>query len=160
MIIIEDPFLGEENCKYLKGIAIQNEKEAAPFRDIHILNLLSLNNKMSVKLSMLLSNYLAFKNIIAYPELMQLTIWPKNSKQHLHFDETRDSTVLTSITYLNDDYEGGETYFENGVVIKPEMGKTVFFDGMKYKHGVNPVTKGKRFVLATWYTDNINLLYI
>jgi len=74
----------------------------------------------------------------------------------MHFDEARESTNLTSITYLNEGYLGGETAFDNGVIIKPKIGKTVFFDGKKYLHGVNPVTKGKRFVLAIWYTYDLD----
>ena len=160
MVIIDDQFFNKNDCKFFKEKAIQNEKVADSFRDIYVLNLLSLNRKLTIRLGMLFTNYLALKNITAYPELTQITIWPKDSRQESHFDNARDSTVLTSITYLNDDYEGGETYFENGLVIRPEMGKTVFFDGMKYKHGVNPIVKGKRFVLATWYTNNINIAKI
>ena len=87
---------------------------------------------------------------------MQFTFWPPGSLQDSHFDDTRDTTILTSITYLNDDYEGGQTYFENGIVVNPQKGKTVFFDGKKYKHGVSKIIQGNRYVCAFWYTNKIN----
>jgi len=39
---------------------------------------------------------------------------------------------------------------------KNNIGDTIMFDGKKYEHGVKPITKGTRYVLAVWYSDNIN----
>jgi hypothetical protein len=54
---------------------------------------------------------------------------------------------LSSLFYLNDDYEGGELYFPNqGVKFKPKKGAAYFFPGdMQYIHGVTEVKSGVRY---------------
>ena len=103
----------------------------------------------------------------AYPEQSELMWWPAGKGQDMHIDvmakplyeipiETRKGTQLefiededevinvvpytdyASILYLNEDFEGGETYFEDGQVISPETGTCVIFQSMKHFHGVYP----------------------
>jgi hypothetical protein len=54
---------------------------------------------------------------------------------------------LSSLFYLNEDYEGGELYFPNqGVQFKPKKGAAYFFPGdMNYIHGVTEIKSGLRF---------------
>ena len=160
MILIEEDFLNKEVCQSLIELAIANEDEATPFRDINIIELSKYNLPFTRRIISYLTNYLGLRGVTAFPEKIEITIWKEKSKQNMHFDQARESTNLTSITYLNEEYLGGETVFENGVVIKPKIGKTVFFDGKKYLHSVNPLTKGKRFVLAIWYTSDLQSIII
>jgi hypothetical protein len=63
------------------------------------------------------------------------------------------SRQISSITYLNDDYEGGETEFACGLFIKPKMGKTVVFpSNWCFTHKGRPVIKGTKYicVLHIW----------
>ena len=62
-----------------------------------------------------------------------------------------NSTAEYTHLYLNDNYDGGETYFEDGTVFKPKQGRIIFFDGQYYTHGVKPVLKNERYTIATWY---------
>lgn len=80
-----------------------------------------------------------------------LNFWPTHSLQNLHHDTKSDETVLTSITYLNSSYRGGETFFEDGTSVSPVIGRTVCFNGIKYLHGVRPISQGTRFTLSVWY---------
>ncbi len=82
---------------------------------------------------------------------LQVVKWPNNCSQGLHYDKTLSKTVYSSIGYLNDEYMGGQTFFEEGTIFKPIKGRVLFFDGMKYKHGVTPVKNGPRYTLASWY---------
>ncbi|MEI6586654.1 MAG: 2OG-Fe(II) oxygenase [Sediminibacterium sp.] len=54
---------------------------------------------------------------------------------------------LSSLFYLNDDYEGGELYFPlQGVQFKPKKGAAYFFPGDKnYIHGVTEIKKSIRY---------------
>jgi len=81
----------------------------------------------------------------------EIVKWPIGSKQDLHFDTASNKTTFSSIVYLNDNFEGGETYYKDGTIIKPILGRSLFFDGNYYKHGVKKVKKNTRYVLATWY---------
>jgi len=85
----------------------------------------------------------------------QIVFWPKNTYQDLHLDERDKNTTISSITYLNDNYQGGETIFGDGTIIKPIKGKTIFFSGRKLKHGVNRIVSGERYTIATWYKNDL-----
>lgn len=54
---------------------------------------------------------------------------------------------LSSLFYLNDDYEGGELYFPlQDVKFKPKRGAAYFFPGdMNYIHGVTKIENGIRY---------------
>jgi hypothetical protein len=54
---------------------------------------------------------------------------------------------LSSLFYLNEDYEGGELYFPlQGVKFKPKKGAAYFFPGDKnYIHGVTEIKSGVRY---------------
>jgi|TARA_R100000455_G_C6271479_1_gene127739 hypothetical protein len=89
-----------------------------------------------------------FDNLIDWT---QIVLWPPNTYQDLHLDEREKNTTISSITYLNDDYQGGETVFKDHTIIKPKLGKTIFFSGRKLQHGVNKVLNKPRYTIATWY---------
>jgi hypothetical protein len=81
----------------------------------------------------------------------QFVLWPTGTQHELHYDAAATDTVFTSITYLNCAYRGGETFFGDGTSISPVVGRTVFFDGNKYLHGVQPISHGVRITLPIWY---------
>jgi len=81
----------------------------------------------------------------------EIVEWPVGSSKQPHFDSTSNKTRFTSITYLNQFYDGGDTYIVNDIVFKPKIGRTVCFDGQFYEHGVTPIDKSKRYTIAIWY---------
>ena len=122
---------------------------------------------------------------MAYPGQTEIMWWPQGKGQDMHIDvmakplyevpiESRKGTELehmtneeevinvvpftdyASILYLNDDFEGGETYFEDGKECIPETGTCVIFESMKHFHGVHPANvngKGSdRMTAPIWYT--------
>jgi hypothetical protein len=72
-----------------------------------------------------------------------------------HVDEERESQknpkwkrIITSITYLNDDYEGGTTEFEN-MIIKPKRGNTLVFpSNWCFPHKGNIIEFGTKYILV------------
>lgn len=62
--------------------------------------------------------------------------------------------VITYTLYLNDVEEGGETEFlYQGVKIRPETGKLVFFPtGYTHPHRGNPIYSGEKYIISGWYT--------
>ena len=59
---------------------------------------------------------------------------------------------LTMVFYLNDDFEGGDFIFPDlKIRVRPEPGMLVCFpSNHHYKHGVDPVTRGKRYSIVCW----------
>lgn len=72
-----------------------------------------------------------------------------------HFDgafvrSKAERSRLTLMLYLSDDFEGGETEFDDGDQYKvvPVLGSAlVFFHGVRHRGA--PVTKGRKYVLRT-----------
>ena len=63
---------------------------------------------------------------------------------------------VTILLYLNDDYVGGHTQFDNihgGVWydVKPKTGKLLIFSNREYLHHVSRVQSGTRYVLSFWF---------
>ncbi len=61
---------------------------------------------------------------------------------------------LSIVFYLNDEFEGGDFIFpELKIRIRPEPGMMICFpSNHHYMHGVEPVTKGKRYSIVSWAT--------
>ena len=59
---------------------------------------------------------------------------------------------LSMVFYLNDDFEGGDFIFPDlKIRVRPEPGMLVCFpSNHHYKHGVDPVTRGKRYSIVCW----------
>ena len=101
--------------------------------------LLNKINKVSISLN---------KSIVDW---FQIVKWPAfHPGKKLHFDKVNSSTILSSILYLNSDFEGGHTYFTDGTSIAPKAGRIVFFDGKYHYHGVSPIYNN-RYTIAAWY---------
>ena len=92
-------------------------------------------------------------------DYVQIVRWPVGSSQPSHHDIAHEHTTLTSIVYLNEDFGGGETYFTDGLVIEPRIGRAVFFDGQFYEHGVNTIRLlsgpfgNERYTISAWYKN-------
>ena len=61
---------------------------------------------------------------------------------------------LSTVIFLNDDFEGGEFVFpELKVRIRPEPGLLIAFPSSEfYLHGVEPVISGTRYAMVNWMT--------
>jgi len=59
---------------------------------------------------------------------------------------------ISMVLYLNDDFEGGDFVFpDHNVRVRPKPGMLVCFpSNHHYKHGVEPVTRGKRYSMVCW----------
>lgn len=82
---------------------------------------------------------------------------------HIDFDvKTSGVRCLSTITYLNDNYDGGETQFINKI-IQPKKGNTLIFPSCwTFPHQGNLVTSGSKliyvchFYISTKKTNKIN----
>lgn len=145
MILVLEDFISDEDIEKLFSFYKENNDKISEWYGTKTLaidnNLLELGSKIN--------NFVARFN--ARLDWGKFVHWPAGSFQPLHLDNASDKTILSSIIYLNDDFNGGETYFDDGTKIAPKKKRALFFDGTKYKHGVNNVENGERFTLATWH---------
>ena len=144
-ILIKDDLINKEEINNLIKFYNDNLKYIIKFRDTYPLN---LNNNF-INLKNKINDFLKIYVI----DWWQIVHWPLGSYQNLHFDSASDLTSLTSISYLNNDFTGGQTFFEDQTIIHPKLGRTLLFNGQQYKHGVKQVLTGNRYTLAIWYKN-------
>lgn len=93
-----------------------------------------------------------------YVEYCCISLFKTGDYMEEHVDSKRTTTKYSSVSYLNDDFEGGETVITDNLIVNPQVGKTIYFDGCNLPHGVNQIKKGLRYTLSMWYTDSNNNL--
>src|SRR5262249_54445467 len=97
-----------------------------------------------------------------YSDTAQLVRWHPGLLLNPHADNIEPDgrpngtphRAYSSILYLNDDYEGGATFFPGlSVRVRPRTGALLLFGaGYDYVHGVTPITRGMRYTYAGWFT--------
>tara|TARA_R100001015_G_C4526697_1_gene94201 strand:- start:70 stop:558 length:489 start_codon:yes stop_codon:yes gene_type:complete len=157
MFVILPEHISSLICVKTIDIYKNNEDSRETHRDTKLIDSRAIGQDFFKKTLLQINNIaVSLYGKDTYIEMAQIVEWPNGSNQPPHCDLARGGTKSTSITYLNDDFEGGETYFtQQDLIIKPKRGKTVFFDGKKFEHGVQKITKGIRYTLAVWYSKNI-----
>lgn len=100
---------------------------------------------------------------------LQIVRWLEGEEMGLHADNAfwpsakpnfTPHRTHSSILFLNDNYSGGNFYFEKYGEVKPESGKLLVFPAdIDYAHGVTKVLKGKRYTIASWYTNDKKFFY-
>ena len=161
MIIVIPDHLPSAVCSELIGVYKNNKHSAKVWRDTKPLDLENISNqeelnRCKVAIKYVNNTAVSFFGRDTYVEVGEIVKWPTNSYQPPHCDIARESTTCTSITYLNDDFEGGETYLtKENFTVKPKVGRTILFDGKRFEHGVKKITEGVRYTFALWYSNNI-----
>jgi len=153
-ILILDNVLSENDCIKL----IDFYKKAGYYkqhRDTFFLPLTS-DMEISYHVSKIVSAYNDFSKYKIDIGWCEIVEWPENSYQSEHLDMGDPDTSFASITYLNNTYEGGKTFFVDDIEIIPKVGRTVYFDGLHYRHGVTQIKNGVRYTLPIWYNRIIS----
>jgi 2OG-Fe(II) oxygenase superfamily len=101
-------------------------------------------------------------NRMIYSDTAQIVRWHEGLGLTPHADNIEPNGTpngtphrsFSSILYLNDDYEGGETFYPGHLMrMRPKAGTLVLFGaGEDYVHGVTKVRRGLRYTYAGWFT--------
>ena len=117
-----------------------------------------VHNQMYTTLMATTPAYFKKHNLDAmmYYENYHMLKYGVDTEYKQHYDDGPSmSRVVSAITYLNDDYEGGELEFPNfKIKIKPKAGMLLLFpSSYAYAHKAHPVTSGTKYAIVTWIHD-------
>jgi predicted 2-oxoglutarate/Fe(II)-dependent dioxygenase YbiX len=100
-----------------------------------------------------------------YSDTIQLVRWMPGQAMPLHIDNAHPDgrahrtphREYASVVYLNDNFEGGELYFDRlKLMVPPKTGALVAFRGdASHRHGVTEVQRGVRYTMPAWYTRDV-----
>lgn len=155
------------------------------YRNISDRKLLDIINEHKAELAAAIG---AIYNEKIYPHLTTIVLWKPGQSMGRHVDngaKTEQENGLkmrkyTSVAYINDDFEGGETFIRSDgktepdfrlsydymfpnhdfedYISKPEKGSVIFFGGDDMNaHGVTKLLTGTRVILSVWFTTDSTL---
>lgn len=97
--------------------------------------------------------------IIEKLSLIRFNRYNQNTEMKNHIDhikslfdgEEKGIPVLSIVSVLNDDYEGGEFLFNNKYEVKLNKGDVLIFpSNFMFKHKVNQIKNGTRYSFVCW----------
>lgn len=136
-----------------QSIQIWDQTELIRLKDNFFLETDSFFYNQIKNLALTIRKFVSHDCNYDYFENIEIVKYSTGSSKSFHFDTSVKERTAASITYLNDDYIGGQTVAD-GVNVQPLSGRTFYFDGKKYKHNVMNVVKGSRYTLSIWYGKN------
>jgi hypothetical protein len=177
-----DSFLSKDKCSYLIETAIKynlwENGGSNGFWDNRVTNYSKmLTVDKDAALIMLDANIRCAQKIKkeynldspVYSDTLQIIRWFPEMEQTPHADDMTNTDikgfehrVFGSIIYLNDNYDGGHTYYPNyNFEITPEVGKLAIHPGdPEHLHGVTKIKNNIRYTIASFWTFKKNLSYV
>jgi hypothetical protein len=169
-----DNFISKEECKYLIDIV----KDIEPWksmdnyfwtnRTLDALNIYEEIDKDAGKLLYLIRDKVKnsimelYQEEIIYSDLFQIVRWSPETELSPHVDDMTDSDGYDwfrhrhygSVIYLNDDYEGGKTFYpKHNREVVPKAGTLALHPGdPEHLHGVTKVKNLTRYTIASFWT--------
>jgi len=161
LIYVEENFISPNECQELIDISKSN-KEEIPYGDesrggntylttLDGIYFESQENNVVDKVTNLCRTF-DDRVVIDYAAVVR---WPKGTFMKPHIDPSRpgqEPDLMAAVLYLNDNFTGGCTGFEE-YEIKPETGKLLVFSNSIYKHHVTKIEGAERFALSIWYNQ-------
>jgi len=143
MISIIENYLNDEEIQYILSLYDFNKEFLNDYVFYFYGNgLLPIQEKLNIK-----------GNIFKHHNFIKLRIhrYDETLKQNNFFHGHKNPYVL--YMYLNDEFEGGELEFENGVIIKPKKGMLVYITSNELHRVKNCI--GNRWVMVGYSNNDI-----
>ena len=169
-----DNFISREECNYLIDIVKDIEPwetGGSEFWTNRSLNAINIYNKIDKSAGEFLYALREktkqaildlYKEEHIYPDLFQIVRWFPEMEQPPHADDMTNSEGndwfhhrhYGVILYLNDDYEGGHTFYpQHNFEIIPKAGTIAIHPGdPDHLHGVTKIKNKKRYTVASFWT--------
>lgn len=115
--------------------------------------------KCAIGLSKIYFNELSITDTPHLPKVFDIKMYNAGASMGTHYDRHPfgdNETILSAVIYLNDDYEGGELYFDQqDITIKPEAGTVIFFPSTEdFTHSSLEVISGTKQAIPLFFYKN------
>ena len=174
LIYIEENFISPNDCQRFIDLSLANREKEMPYGDesrggdTYLTTVewknhgaayyggdvdpitLSLDDDIIRRVNTICKNFDSNANL----DYVGVVRWPVGTfmKPHVDDNNVHNPDMFAAMLYLNDNFSGGHTCFEN-LDVKPEIGKLIVFSNAYYLHYVNEVKDAERFVLSFWYNS-------
>jgi len=178
----QDNFLSlEDTTKIVEALSTTDgwEKSPVEFWDNRVININAVDRLFGPDISsIVLDSTMKVKDFISkeygleeelVADIVTLCRWFPGMEQPPHADDMTNSEVkgfehrvFGAIIYLNDNYEGGKTYYPtHGVEITPKAGSLAVHPGdPEHLHGVTKVEGNVRYTIASFWAYDKNKNYV
>lgn len=137
--ICVDDYITSEHCDYYINLYEKNVNSTYNYND---------TKPLRIKADNVVKNIIQNFNIKYGLDNLEIVKRTAPSKMDNHFDS---GDAIAFILYLNNNFMGGETVFENETTIVPKPGRLLIFSNGTLLHKVNEITQGNRYVIAGWF---------
>jgi hypothetical protein len=140
--------------KKLNDVKNKEEKNNSAFVIDSLINVMAECAKKYAEIYNIDKNHLDFAVDVLNNENTKIGIYKyfENADMgpHVDFNDENDYLAYTIVVYLNDNYEGGELYFnEFDIKVKPKAGSVMMYPSFKpYVHESLTVTKGRKMLIT------------
>lgn len=96
----------------------------------------------------------SLRGSISQDEGFQVLKYEKGQFYKTHIDYgSENNRIISVLLYLNDNYEGGETYFvRQNIKVKGEQGDILVFpSNYCYPHSAEEILSGTKYSVVTWF---------
>lgn len=112
-----------------------------------------LANSLFEKMKSFVPKTMELYEVSGLNELFRIYKYSKGQRFKMHRDGSyqrneQECSFFSFLIYLNEDFEGGETYFEKGINVKPKTGSVLVFKH-PLRHEGKSLISGIKYVLRT-----------
>jgi len=168
--ITVDGFLTKDQCSYIIEEAISSdlwEESEDRFWTNRLINYHLMYKHNTTVADMMMDANIRCKAAIkekykidVSSDTLQIVRWFPGMEQGLHADDMTNTEhkglehrLFGSIIYLNDGYQGGQTYYGNfDIQVTPKVGTLAIHPGdPEHLHGVTKIEGGTRYTIASFW---------
>ena len=178
--VIEN-FISQDDAELIINAAIESnlwQNGGSEFWDNRVINyndMLKFNNNIAkiildanIKCGQKIKEEFNLQHPV-YSDTLQIVRWFPGMEQPPHADDMSNTDIpgfahriFGSIIYLNDNYNGGHTYYPNyNFDISPKTGTLAIHPGdPEHLHGVTKIENGMRYTISSFWTHEKGKAYV
>ncbi|GAB1856236.1 2OG-Fe(II) oxygenase [Flavobacteriaceae bacterium MHTCC 0001] len=166
-IFLVENFMSKQECNFFiekgEGVVFEEAKVNIDGKQVMVKSIRNnqrilfkdtvLADSVWTKIKPFVSETFGVYRALGLNELFRIYKYTQGQRFKMHRDGSyerneKECSFFSLLIYLNEGYEGGETYFEEGLTIIPKVGDALIFHH-PLRHEGKPLISGTKYVLRT-----------